>query len=217
MRILVTDDHPLFLDGLKHILLQLEKDICIETADSAQASIKIIAADSAFDLILLDLGMPSTEGLSVLDYLRQKAIWIPTIIISATENLCHIEQALDAGALGFIPKSYSAQNIVNAIKTVLNGKKYIPEKLRQQLMQRPENKSSASFPQTHAVTQRQQQVLELLAQGYSNKKIAQLLALTEHTVKAHLSSIFQTLSVKNRTECVQAAREAGLVQRASNT
>jgi len=209
MEILLADDHPLFLDGMRHILSQLDDSVQVHCAETGEAALQRLRGEIEFDLLLLDLGLPDTHGLGLLHILREEAIMVPVIVVSASENLHQIRAALAAGALGFIPKSHHAGQMLDAIHKVLDeGEIYLPDSIRAHI-----NRLAVSdeIPASQGITSRQRQVLALLAQGLANKQIAQRLNLTEHTVKAHLGALFQTLKVSNRTECAQKAQRLGLL------
>ena len=209
MHILLADDHPLFLDGMRHILAQLDDAVQVHCADNGEAALRRLREKGDFDLLLLDLGLPGTDGLGLLHLLREEAITVPVIVVSASENLHQIHAALATGALGFIPKSYHAGQMLDAIRDVLEtGQVYLPDDIRAQLDRLA---GDDGLPMGRGITARQRQVLNLLAEGLANKQIAKRLNLTEHTVKAHLGALFQLLKVGNRTECVRKAQRLGLL------
>ncbi|HEB94029.1 MAG TPA: response regulator transcription factor [Gammaproteobacteria bacterium] len=209
MQILLADDHPLFLAGMRHILSQLDETVQVHCAEAGEAALQLLRGEIEFDLLLLDLGLPDTDGLGLLHILREEAIMVPVIVVSASENLHQIRAALAAGALGFIPKSHHAVQMLDAIHEVLDeGEIYLPDDIRAHIDRLVANDE---IPASQGITSRQRQVLSLLAQGLANKQIAQRLNLTEHTVKAHLGALFQILKVSNRTECAQKAQRLGLL------
>lgn len=209
MQILLADDHPLFLSGMCHILSQQDDTVQVHCAETGEAALQLLRGEIEFDLLLLDLGLPDTDGLGLLHILREEAIMVPVIVVSASENLHQIHAALAAGALGFIPKSHHAGQMLEAIRQVLDaGEIYLPDGIRSHINRLVANNE---IPASQDITSRQRQVLTLLAQGLANKQIAQRLNLTEHTVKAHLGALFQVLKVSNRTECAQKARRLGLL------
>jgi len=208
MNILLADDHPLFLDGMRHILSRLDETVQVHCTEAGEAALRQLRGEIEFDLLLLDLGLPDTDGLGLLHILRKEAIMVPVIVVSASENLHQIRAALAAGALGFIPKSHHADKMLGAIRQVLDeGEIYLPDSIRERIDQLS---PSEEIPSGQSITARQHQVLTLLAQGLANKEIAQRLNLTEHTIKAHLGALFQVLRVSNRTECAQKAQRLGL-------
>jgi DNA-binding NarL/FixJ family response regulator len=138
------------------------------------------------------------------------------VVISGEEDSHKIKQALDAGALGFIPKSHSSQQMLEALRAILQGEIYLPQTIQKKIdridSRRVLSKSQGdSASKAYGITQRQLDVLTLIAKGYSNKQIALSLCLTEHTVKSHLNALFKLLDAKNRTECVRNASQRGIV------
>ncbi|MCG8435804.1 MAG: response regulator transcription factor [Gammaproteobacteria bacterium] len=216
MKILVVDDHPLFLDGLKLVLSGLDKDIDFLQANDGEQALTLVADHlNELALVLVDLNLPGLDGVALITAFSERQYWIPTVMISAEENPRAIKAALDAGALGFIPKSYNAEELLNAARQVLKGELHLPENIRQQL-ERAENltnkgKDDNADAARYGITPRQFSVLQLMAQGLPNKRIALTLNLTEHTVKAHVGALFSALNAGNRTECVQEARRLGLI------
>jgi DNA-binding NarL/FixJ family response regulator len=216
MHILVADDHQLFLDGIRHILAKLGTNVTVTEASCAEQAIAHMESGLEFDLILLDLNMPGMDGMSILQRQRQRKAWLPLVIISGEEDARIIKSALDAGALGFIPKAHSGQQMLAALKSILDGEIYIPVEIQKQIdnletRRPPEAAHSNAALKGSGITKRQYDVLQLMAKGYSNKQIAASLFLTEHTVKAHISALFSALNAGNRTECVQRAERQGIL------
>lgn len=212
MHVLVADDHQLFIDGVRHILKKLDAVVDITETTFAEKAIDILESGQEFDLILLDLCMPDIDGLSILQRMHERKVWLPLVVISGEEDVGKIKSALDSGALGFIPKAHSSQQMLSALKEVLNGEIYIPDNIERQInnletRRPPAEADSNEALKTSGITKRQFEVLQLLAKGYSNKQIATTLFLTGHTVKSHVSALFTALSADNRTECVQNAQK----------
>ena len=216
MNILVADDHQLFLDGIRHILKKLDTVVDItETTDAAQA-IEILESGQSFELVLVDLSMPGMDGMSILQRMQERKVWLPLVVVSGEEDSFKIRSALDAGALGFIPKAHSSQQMLSALKAILDGEIYIPENIEKQInnlaTRRPPAEAGGNGAlKSSGITKRQFDVLQLMAKGYSNKQIATSLFLTEHTVKAHISALFTALNAGNRTECVQHAQQQNIL------
>jgi len=210
MHVLVADDHQLFLDGIRHILKKLDDVVDITEATHAEQAINILESGQSFDLILVDLSMPGMDGMSILQRMNERKVLLPLVVVSAEEDGRKIKSALDSGALGFIPKTHSSQQMLAALHAILDGEIYIPENIEKQInlletRRPPAEAGSNTALQSSGITKRQFEVLQLLAKGYSNKQIATSLFLTEHTVKAHISALFAALCANNRTECVQNA------------
>lgn len=207
MRILVVDDHQLFIDGVRHILEKLDDQALITEANRALEAIELLESGREFDLILIDLSMPGMDGMSVLQRMHERGVWLPLVVISGEEDVRTIKSALEAGALGFIPKSHSSQEMLAALNHILDGEIYLPPGIEKEM----ERLGSRQTRHESPITRRQMDVLQLMAKGYSNKQIATSLFLTEHTVKAHVSALFTTLAANNRTECVQIAQRQGIL------
>lgn len=216
MRILLADDHSLFREGLLHVLKDLGTDPDVVQAANYPGAIETAERNPDLDLALLDLNMPGMDGLTGVRTFRSRFPLLPVIVLSASESPDDVKRALDSGALGYIPKSSTAQLMLSAIKLVLAGGVYLPSLLLAHDAGGSEYAPVRSAPPparaaTRGLTERQLQVLALLAEGKPNKLIARTLDITEGTVKIHLAAIFQTLGVRNRTEAVIAAQEMDLL------
>lgn len=197
-RVLIVDDHPFFLFGLTAILEQekLVNDvICVASVADAVEDLRQHPETS---LVLLDLALQGEAGLSLFAELEGIGLPLPVVVISSREDETSVRAAKAAGAVGFLPKSADRRSLVRMIRRVSSGQLFYPS------LQMP-----AHSPET--LTPRQLEVLILLAEGLPNKRICQVLDLTEHTVKTHLKAIFAHLGAHNRTECVAQARALGLI------
>lgn len=158
--------------------------------------------------MLVDLVMPGLNGLSIVQRMHERGIWYPLVVVSGEEDIRTIKTALDMGALGFIPKSYSSQKMLFALTSVLAGDTYISSNIQKQLNALKTRRTS--IPGN--ITKRQSQVLTLMAKGYSNRQIATTLFVTEHTIKAHVGSLLLELNAVNRTDCVHIAKKRNLIE-----
>lgn len=216
LRLLLIDDHRLILDGLSLSLRGLGVEVCLQHATHGQEAQRILAERRDFHLILLDLSLPDMPGLSFLSQLTQGDLFIPVAILSASEEPTDVAQALACGASGYISKAADGQQILDAIRAILAGQCYTPDFYRtpastpRRAGEAPDPASGRINPA--AITPRQMQVLELLAQGLPNKLICQHLGLTEDTVKTHLKALFSHLRVHNRTQCVAVATRLNLLR-----
>ena len=216
MRLLIVDDHPLFLDGLESGLCQLEPTIKISKSVNAEQALQNIAAGLQPDLMLVDALLPDMSGIEFIKTLINREIWIPALILSANENLALVTQAMDTGAMGFVPKTYSASKLYSAMQQVMKGQMYLPDEIARQLTQLQNQSANDQLRhrdllQKFGITARQLEVLQLLAEGFSNREIARSLFVSEHTVKSHIKAMFATLKVSNRTACVKTAAQLGLL------
>lgn len=211
MYILLVDDHTLFREALLHVLKQLDESVIVLEAASAEEAAQLISHTHNLDLVLLDIDLPDVDGLTALPGLRELAPTIPIVVLSGSETPHHVKQALDHGAVGYIPKSCSSHEMLAALHIVLQGDIFLPPRLLGKLG--TPALTHASYKPTHStLTTRQMEVLQLLAQGSPNKSIAKTLNLAEGTVKLHIAAIFRALNTCNRTEAVSEASRLGLVK-----
>ena len=206
MKILIVDDHALFREGLCHVLDALENEVNILEAADYDRAMQTITAHPDIDLVLLDLNMPGKDGFTALDTFSHLYPTLPVVILSASNQRSDVQRALDAGAMGYIPKDTTSSIMLSALRLILSGGIYVPPNITQadNLATSPENN------QTNGLTPKQLQVLALLVQGYSNKDIAELMQLAESTIKMHVTAILKTLGVNNRTQAALAAEKLGL-------
>ena len=205
MKILLADDHPLFRDGVRHVLGQLGAHVEIVDAPDFPGVFRIAAEHPDLDLALVDLYMPGMPGQEAVAAFRQQFPEIPLVVLTASESVQDMKAVAGAGASGYILKSYPAPLMLDALVSVLSGGMFFPEAP-------PLTGEEAARSESGKIglTTRQRQVLALLAEGKPNKVIARALQLTEGTVKIHVAAIFRALEVSNRTEAVIAARRLGL-------
>jgi DNA-binding NarL/FixJ family response regulator len=204
MKLLIVDDHAVVREGLAAMLRHAEAISSILQADGGEPGLAIAREHADLAMIILDLTMPGMAGTEAIAAFGAARPDVPIIVLSASESRADAQAALDAGALGYVPKSASSKTLLLALNLVLQGEMYLPPLL---LSGAPERRP-AGLP---ALTERQTDVLVMLAKGGSNKDIARALRLSDKTVKAHVSAIFRALNVSNRTQAAHAAREAGLV------
>lgn len=208
MNILLIDDHPLFLEGIRGVLLKLDGEVSIQTCGSCEEALALTENDDDMDLVLLDLNLPGMSGLEGLQQLRHQLPASPIVMLSASEDRNKVMRAIELGAKGFIPKSSTPDIIITALKLVLSGGVYLPMAVLD-TVNSPEAKTGNADGQT--LTSRQVEVLKLLAEGHSNKLIAKHLSMAENTVRVHVSAILRFLDVSNRTEAGLAASRMGLL------
>lgn len=202
MKILNLDDHPLFSSGLKASLLSSEHSFDVVLMEDANGALAYLSQYRDVDLIVLDLAMPNMDGISFMRALLNRDIYVPVAIMSASENIQQLKQAFDLGALGFLPKSLLPAELINALLTIYQGNTFIQPKLKAAL----NNVTKFAEENTQTVlSNRQLEILTMVQQGYSNQDIANILFISETTVKSHLHSIFKIIGAKNRLDCVQKA------------
>ncbi|HET7767056.1 MAG TPA: response regulator transcription factor [Burkholderiales bacterium] len=211
MKVLVVDDHPLICEALRQVLKALDKDIALREAGSGRDALAAAGSGDDFDLVLLDLALPDADGFEVLRELRERHPSFPVVVLSASEQADVVMRALDAGAMGFIPKTSSNEVLLGALRLVLSGGVYLPaEVLRHAPLPSLAADAAVTGYRDIGLTERQAQVLALMVQGKPNKIICRELALAEGTVKIHVTAILKALEVTNRTQAVIAVGKLGL-------
>jgi DNA-binding NarL/FixJ family response regulator len=205
MRILIGDDHVLFREGLRRLLEQLKEDCTFLEASTFDELLDRAGEGESLDLILTDLRMPGWPGFDGINTLRARQPEAKVVVVSASEAQQDVREALDHGAAGYIPKSSSVKIMLSALDLVFSGGVYVPAAALRDSGdgdQRPLPPPDPSLE--NLLTQRQREVLERLRQGKSNKQIAHELGLSEGTVKIHMTAIFKSLGVRNRTQAAMA-------------
>jgi DNA-binding NarL/FixJ family response regulator len=208
MKILLADDHPLFREGVKPVLLKLDRRVTLIEADDYPSAFAAMHRVREVDLALLDLYMPGMSGLEGVTRFRAAFPDIPVVVLSASEQVEDIQKLLAAGALGYITKSSPSEVILKALKLVLDGGIYVPPNLLEHAASEPPGPPKNSHHT--ALTARQVEVLRELAKGLSNRQIGDILQVTEGTIKLHVAAIFRLLKVNNRTEAVLVTQKMGL-------
>lgn len=204
MKILIVDDHALFREGLCYVINELDEQVSILEASNYDRALQHVSDNPDLDLVLLDLNMPGKDGFTVLHTFSKQYPALPVVILSASNQRSDMQRALDAGAMGYIPKDTTGAVMLRAIQLVLSGGVYVPPNMA--------DKADSQLLSTSTVnmTPRQLDVLAMLVQGHSNKIIAADLELAEATVKMHVTSILKSLGVSNRTKAALAAEKLGL-------
>jgi DNA-binding NarL/FixJ family response regulator len=225
VKVLLADDHRLIIEGVKLKLAELDPAVETVVAMNLDELENLVQLHSAtLDLALIDLAMPGTHGHEHVAMLRTAAPALPVIVLSGSEDVAQMRALMDLGVQGFIPKAYSPDVMLSAIRLVLAGGVYIPPLLlsnaqaqgwqpgdpRVALMAGNSahgSPSNALDGLRKLLTERQIDVMRLLSQGKPNKLIARDLGISEGTVKIHLAAIFRALNVRNRVEAVVASRK----------
>lgn len=203
MRVLLADDHDLVLETLASFL-RSEGDFDVETCGSLDTAVEKIGNDIAYDLVLLDYTMPGMNGLEGMKKAIDASFGRPVALMSGTASKTIAQEAIDGGAIGFLPKTMAAKSMVNAVKFMATGETYVPIDFLNA------EEETADIPLAKQLSEREQQVLGGLCRGLSNKEIARELDLQEVTIKLHVKTLCRKIEAKNRTHAAMIAKEAGL-------
>jgi DNA-binding NarL/FixJ family response regulator len=222
MKFLVVDDHALIREAMHSVLRELCGDAAILEAASAAEATRLIGEHPDLSLVLLDNKLPDRNGVELLRELRADHPAVSVVMLSAFSDRDTVVEALDSGALGFIPKTESREVLLGALRLILAGGTYIPPDVLARgpaaaaapQAEKPPAPERRLAPADLGLTERQVDVLALMMQGKPNKLICRELDLAEPTVKNHVSAILKALGVNNRTEAVLAVAALGWELRA---
>lgn len=214
MKYLIVDDHALITGALSLMLEDRNPEAEVHTAATAREALDLVNREGDADLLILDLSMPDVTGTELMEEIVRMQPMLKILVVSGLADQESIMRVLQLGAAGFVPKSLDTEMLGNAIDFVLKGGVFIPSKLLTESQRvgfftrtAAHLKSSAEEP-VH-LTERQKDVLALLAQGAPIKRICRELDLSEGTVKTHVAAIYRAFGASNRTEALLAARRAG--------
>ena len=209
MKTLLVDDHALLRETLATVLAQTWPALQLLQAGNLAEACALCTLHPDIRLVLVDLGLPDAQGLASLTTLRQHAPDARHVVVSADERPQTVLAAMEAGAVGFIPKTADLQGMRSALERVLHGRIWLPPLALAALL--PEPVAAPSPPAGDvALSPRQLDVLALLVQGHPNKLISRRLGLSASTVKTHLEAIFRVLAVSSRTQAMVAVARLGL-------
>ncbi len=191
MKILVVDDHAVVREGVAALLRQAIVDLTILHANDARSGLEAATLHEP-DLVLLDLAMPGTAGMTALEIFGQQHPGLPVVVLSSSEAQADVRAAIGLGALGYVPKSAPPTTLIAALKLVMTGEIYVPA------LMAFGSAAAARVDNLDKLTERQRHVLDLIAEDATNKQIAHRLGISEKTVKAHVTVILRVLNVSSR-------------------
>ena len=217
MKILIADDHNLVREGLRPFLEELDPSVEIAEAASFDEAYAVAAETEGLNLILMDLKMPGMNAFDGLVKMCETYTDVPVVILSGHFNRHDVLEAIERGAAGYVPKTISGSAMVNALRLVLSGEKYIPSAAFQDS---PESNDDSPIGRSAAakinkdgplsrLSDREKEILGHLIEGNTNKEIARKLGLQEITVKVHLRNIYRKMEAANRAQAVRIALQNG--------
>lgn len=208
MNILIADDHRFFADGLGLAIGNLKggQQHHVDRAYSAQEALALVRAGGCYDLALIDLNMPGTGGRRLVEVFAEGESVVCVAVVSASRTLTDMQKAYQFGAMGYLYKLAAWPDMQATLQALVEGRESFLDGF--QVSSRPEHRVR---PARGGLGKRPMQVLELVAEGKSNKQIAARLHISEATVKFHVHNLFAALSVTNRTGCAREAHRRGLI------
>lgn len=213
LKLLVVEDHALVREGLVRLLGQVEEGAVVREAADFETALSVLDNDGEFDLLLLDLALPGIDGFAGLDILRRRYPAMPVAVVSAFDDSPTVTRVLNLGASGFIPKAFSGEDLLGAVREILAGNIFKPSgQTAARLDDEQPLAPTKNFvrPEEVGLTERQAQVLALMVRGLSNRDIAEQLELSEGTVKIHATAVFKALGVSSRTQALVAVSRYGI-------
>lgn len=211
IKVLLVDDHPLFRAGVRQRLC--EHDINLEVigeADNARQAREMVQALQP-DVVLMDIAMPAVSGIEATHLIKQIAPHVVVVILSLYNDVQYIEAAARAGATGYLLKTVQGPELARAVRSAFNGEAVMSQEISSKVFQQllPQLRNGHLVVNEQQLTDREMEVLSLVARGAPNKEIAKSMQLSVRTVDAHLRSIFSKLQATSRTEAVILAVKAG--------
>jgi len=205
-RVLIADDHDLVREGICKLLELYENiEVVAEAGDGLETVTKV--RDKMPDLVLLDLNMPRMDGITTIRKIKEISPQVKVLILTIHDGEEYIYEVIRAGAEGYIQKDVKPDELKDSIERVIKGEKVFPRSIERQV-----SETAVQQREIEELSAREHEVLELLAQGMSNRNIAENLFSSEKTVKNHVSNILKKLSVNDRTQAVIVALKLGLVK-----
>ncbi len=213
-KIIIVDDHRMFRDGLKSILSDKEDFEIIKELASGKELIDFLKEESC-DLVITDISMPDMSGIDAAEWISQSKPEIKVIILSMHINEIYILNSVKAGVKGYLPKDAGKEELLHAIKTVIEGEEYYSKEISEILLKSYVNKTKLKARgelQKVELTERELEVVKLVAEGFMNKEISDQLNISIRTVETHKTNIIQKLKLKSSIDIVKYAIKNGIIE-----
>lgn len=214
IKLLVADDHPIFLEGISALISSIPHFEILGTASNGNELIAKIEKCKP-NVILLDINMPELDGIETLKYIKDKFPNSKVIMLTMFNEARMIREALEAGAKGYILKNINRDELIKAIETVNSGKPFldaaVQEKMIESIAKPNSNDNIISDAILESITQREMEILQLIAQGLTSHDVAEKLFISKNTVETHRKNLLTKLNVKNTAGLLQIAFKKGIV------
>jgi DNA-binding NarL/FixJ family response regulator len=209
MKVLVADDHSLFRDGIVSLLEAAGFTVIEQVGDGYEAVEAAIKLNP--DLVLMDISMPELNGLEALKQIKAKAPEIDVVMLTVSENNEDLLEAVQLGASGYLLKNLNAEEFIHLLEGLAKGEAPLTRKMAMQLLHGLSEKKNQTERSVEPLTDRETELLRLVAQGLPNRAVGERMSISENTVKYHMKNILQKLAVNNRTEAVTRAIQSGII------
>lgn len=211
IKVIIVDDHQMFIDGLKGLIKSMHNIQVVGEANNGIDLIDVLA-DTKADIILMDMSMPKMDGLEATKYVVKNYSDTKVLMLTMHDSRNHIERLLKAGANGYVLKNTKIEELKLAIETVVGGEPFYSSEVTQRIMEGfQQKKKMESTYGTVEITDREKEVLALIAQEYTTGEIAEKLFISSHTVESHRKNLISKLSVRSAAGLVKYAVRMGLV------
>lgn len=216
IKIMIVDDHPLARQGLRKILSLDDDFVVVGEAENGNEGLRKVSALYP-DVVLMDINLPGKNGIELTEEIKKKYPAINILALTVETDQYHVHKIIKAGALGYVLKDIEPDALIEAIKVIARGEAYIQPCLLSKLLiefrQFMDWDRPGLSPQEMGLTPREVEIITYIAEGESNKGIAQKLGLSEKTVKNHVSNILRKMSLSDRTQVAVYAYRKGLISR----
>lgn len=214
IRVVLVDDHPPVRDGVK-VALQRDRDIAVVGEAETGEEMREILQDREVDVVVLDISLPDCSGVDLVSFLREQYPLVKIIVLSMYSRSDYVLEAVSSGVSGYMTKETSPVRLIDGIKQVLQDEYFFDqvtlEVIIQKALEHPQRFYDVQDNAYESLTSREQEIMRLLAEGFSVKRIAQSLYISYRTVENHRTSIFRKLKVKNAAELVHYATRLGII------
>ena len=216
IKVLLVDDHEIIRDGIKALLKGAVGIEIVGEAENGREAIELLE-NKEIDLVLMDISMPVMDGINATQHISQNFSGVKVIVLSMHDDESHIINMLKAGAVGYVFKNIGKVKLIEAIKTVSSGESFFAKEASQKIMEhfmqsKGAEKRNGSVADIHRLTEREKEVLRLIAEEYTNQEIADKLFLSPRTIDTHRRNLLQNLNVKNTAGLVKLAIKCGLLE-----
>ena len=209
IRLLIADDHIVMREGLSALIDEEENIEVVAQAANGEEAINLYQTINP-DIILMDLNMPVVDGLEAIRAIMKADPTAKILVLTSYSNESKVFSAIQAGALGYLLKATSADELLEAINEVYKGNSYLPPAIARQVVQGIQKPAYSNENYAPTLTRREYSILELLANGLTNKEMASTLTISERTVSGHVANILTKLNLENRTQAALYAQKMGI-------
>lgn len=212
VQILVIDDHPVYSDGIAYMLQSIFPEATILQAHTGKEALAQVSERIDIDWIFVDYQLPDMNGHQLLTAFNDLMVAAPVVMMSGSDDIALVAEALERGASGFIPKAHGKATFQQCLSAVQGGQTYLPAELKSRVDHYRRTVLDARSTITSQLSGRRQEVLVLMSEGYTNSEMAKTLGIAEATIKTHVSALLSIFDVDNRSHCIAEARKLGILK-----